>query len=310
MTSCLDGRYRRYGQPGLFVLTVAALLLLTGCPKTQLPEIMQPFPPMSDLNTEKVSKLIDQRAQQFQSLWGEGKVAIQNWEETYKFSEVFVLESPAHFRLETLGFLDQPVIFLTSDENMLSLYSKKHNTNYRGVASQKNLFKLSGINLPVEDMILVLSGNPPRLPQISSEWGIELPESQQFYLERISLQKNTIQRLLFDTTFRAVVGIEEYMLTNGELTLRVVFSDYRAEAGDYPLPAFIQIERPLDKVRVDIKYKYFAVNQPIDQELFRFTPPVNAKVFFIDDRFSNEEFERLAPFEEFRVEKESEQLAP
>ena len=96
----------------------------------------------------------------------------------------------------------------------------------------------------------------------------------------------------------------------GELTLRVTFSDFRAEAGSYPLPALIQIERPLDKVRVDIKYKSFVMNQPIEQDLFHFTPPANAKVFFIDDRFSGEELERLATFEEFRVEKESEPIAP
>ncbi len=284
---------------------MVVVLCITGCPKTQFPPIQQPFPEIPDLDTARVSALVTERAETFHSLRGEGKIAIKNWEEHYKFSEAFVLETPERFRLETLGFLDQPVVFFTSDDRLLSLYSKKHNTFYHGVASQENLFRLSGINLSVDDMIRVLTGNPPQLAPINVEWGIAFPELQQFYLERISIDNNTLQRILFDTQLRNIIGVEEYRLTDGELTLRVVFHDYRAETGSYPIPAEIQIERPFDKVRVDITYHSFVVNQGIEQDLFKFTPPSNAKKVFIDNQFSEEELQRLAPFEEFRVKEKA-----
>ena len=286
----------------LSALSLGMLFLLTGCPSKMAP-IVEPFPEIPGLTTEMVSDMIEQRVAAFQSLQGLGKVYIKNWEEQYKFSEAFTLQTPAKFRLETLGFLDQPVLFFTSDGGMLSLFSKKHNSYYRGVASQKNLFKLSGINLEIEDMLLVFSGNPPRLPQINSEWGVALPERNQFFLERISLEQNTLQRIIFDTLTRTISGIQEYMLSNGELTLNVVFTNYRAEAGAYAVPENIQIERPFDNVRVDIKYNSLDVNRAINDEgLFSFEPPPGAEIHLLDAL--DTEIEPLDPFDEFRVKEE------
>ncbi len=288
---------------GFLAITICCLMgLLSGCPKP--PPIAPPVRPgaeLTDITTEEVSQMIDQRVEQFLNLRGIGKVGIQTWEERYRFSEVFVLEKPARFRLETLGAFDQPMVFLTSNEEILSLYSKKHNTYYRGIATQENLFKLSGINLSVEDTILVLSGNPPLLSQINAEWGMALPDLQSYYLVRTSLQYNIVQRIWFDMTIQAISHIEEYRLTNGELMLAIDFKDYRAEEGVYPIPAYILIDRPLDRTRVKIEYKYFDVNQQFDQTVFRFIPPDDAKTHFIDDATA-EQLERLAPYKEFRVE--------
>ena len=239
----------------------------------------------------------------FESLIGAGKVSINTWEEKYKFSETFVLEKPAKFRLETLGFLDQPAVFLTSNESMLTLYSKKQNICYKGVASQENLFRLSGINLEVEDAILVLSGNPTRIFSTNIEWGMPLPEQQQYYLERISLLQETVQRIWFDAERYVISYFEEAMLTNGEIVLKVQFNNYRAEVGNYPVPAEILIECPFDNTRVRVEYKFFDVNQPIEQELFVFSPPQDAKIHNIDDR-TLEEIERLAPYKDFRTDEE------
>ncbi|PIE33527.1 hypothetical protein CSA56_11415 [candidate division KSB3 bacterium] len=309
MTRTIRKRKTLQNRRRVLRLLLVSLLFLTGCPQPKLPPIQEPFPPLSDLTTETVSQLIDKRAASFKSLWGEGKIAIQNWEERYKFTENFMLQAPESFRLETQGFLNQPVIFLTSDGNLLSLYSKKHHTQYKGVASQKNLFKLSGINLSVENMLLVLSGNPPKLPQVTSEWGLEVSDSETpieryFFLERISLPQKTIQRIRFDIQHRAVVGIDEYLLESGKLLLRVTFSDFRANVGEYPIPALIQIERPFDNIQVQIEYKSFVANQTLEQEFFSFEPSAGAKVLFLDDT-ANEQLERLAPFEEFRVKEES-----
>jgi outer membrane lipoprotein-sorting protein len=278
------------------------LILVSGCPKH--PKIAPPLIPGTgdvEISTDEVIARLTDRRDQFRSLTGMGKVGIQSWEERYRFSEIFVLRKPARFRLETLGFLDQPAVFLTSDEAMLSLYTKKHNTYYRGVASQENLFKLSGLNLSVEDAIFVLSGNAPRLSEVNSEWGLPLPHIQTYYVERTSLRDNRVQRIWFDTTIDAISNIQEYMLTNGELVLDIAFDDYRAAAGQYPIPASILIDRPLDHTRVQITYQSFEVNPVLDQTVFQFTPPDNAKVYFLDD-VTAEDLEHLAPYKEFRVQ--------
>lgn len=251
------------------------------------------------LTTADVAQLIDDRLAQFQSLSGFGKIGIQTWDERYRFNEVFVLQAPGRFRLETLGALDQPAVFLTSNEMMLSFYTKKENTLYTGVASQENLFKLSSLNFSVEDMIRVLSGNPPQLSRVNSEWGMPL-DAQIYYLERTSLQDETIQRIWFDTTIPAISKIQEYMVRNGILVADIDLSDYRSLDGGYPLPARILIDRPFDNTRVEVKYTSVSINQPIDQTIFTFTPPADAKQYVIET-LNQEEFEQLTPYEQFRV---------
>lgn len=287
----------------LLFIIIGSMFLLSGCPgKPQLAPIYPPQPEFP-LTTEIVSQLINERIISFENLVGAGKVSINTWQEKYKFSETFVLQKPGKFRLETLGFLDQPAVFLTSNESLLTLYSKKQNIFYKGVASQENLFRLSGINLAVEDAILVLSGNPTRVVSPNIEWGMPLPDQQQYYLERISLLQEIVQRIWFDAERYVITYFEEAMLINGEILLKVQFSDYRAEVGAYPVPAVIQIDRPFDNTRVQIEYKFFDVNQPVEQELFVFVPPSDAKVRNIDDQ-TLEQIEQLAPYKEFRTTEE------
>lgn len=286
------------------LLFVYVIFILSGCAKPpKLPDMLQPVgAEFTTMTAEQVSQAIAERTAHFQSLSGLGKVQIENWEERYKFTQAFVVETPDRFRLEILGPFDQPAIFFTSDAQMLSLYAKKQNLEYRGVASRENLFKLGGVNLSVEDFLLVLSGNPPKLDDVTSEWGAAIQEGRYHYLERISFQKNVVQRIWYDTQYRMVSQVQEYMLTNGEMVLNVRFDDYRGEQGGYPLPAKIDIERPIDKVRVSIAYREMDVNQAIDSTLFTFAPPADAKIFHIDDT-TNQELGRLAPFEDFRVQK-------
>jgi hypothetical protein len=185
---------------------------------------------------------------------------------------------------------------------ILSLYTKKHNKYYQGVATQENMFKLSGINLSVEDMILVLSGNPPRLHDSMTEWGFFIPEQQLFYLERVSLHDKRAQRIWFDTTISAIVFIREHQLPEGDVFLDIQFNRYSAAEGGYPVPQEILINRPLERTLVNITYDAasLTINQPIEPTLFTFTPPADAQTHILEDVHA-EEFEQLAPYEEFRV---------
>lgn len=280
------------------ILVLSALIFfVTGCPYGTMPPILSPIP-IGDLTTENVSQSINQRMENFQTLRGRGRVRLQTWDEKYKFAEVFVLEKPARFRLETLGVFDQPAVFFLSDEQMLSLYVKKPNVYYSGVASRDNLFKLSGINLSVEHALQVFSGNPPAHPQMNVEWGMSLPELKQYYVERIFVNQDLVQRIWFDTNLSVVSRVQEYLLSTGELLLDIAFEDYRGDAGAYAIPARILIDRPLDKTRMEILYKSLEINQPIDTELFEFPPPNGAIVRHIDDT-NAPAIEHLEPYKEF-----------
>jgi len=283
------------------IIACGMAFLLTGCPPSiQIAPPIQPGASIEDIDAQTVSDIINHRYARFQNLKGLGKVGIETWEERFRFSEVFVLDTPSSFRLETLGAFDQPSIFLTSNDTLLSLYSKKHNTVYRGIPSQENLFKLSGINLSVEDMIFVLSGNPPLLRTINAEWGIFLPEQQLYYLERLSLQENRVQRIWFDTRLSVITYLREHRLPGGDMFLEIQFDDYREDQEEYPIPRRILINRPLDRTLVNIEYESFTVNQNVDPTLFTFQPPLDAKIHILDD-VHEDELGQLVPYDEFRV---------
>lgn len=287
------------------LMILGMLLFSTGCClPSKGPPLGDPVPIgegiAADVTTEDVSQRINARSEQFQTLKGLGKVGIQNWEERYRFSQVFVLEKPGRFRLETLGAFDQPAVFLTSNNTVLSLYTKKHNKLYKGLATQENLFRLSGLNLSVEDAILVLSGNVPRLSTITSEWGMPL-DVENYYLERTSLNDEIVQRIWYDTTIQAVSKVQEYMLANGILVLDIDFKKYIMTEEGYSLPTYILIDRPFDNIRVEIEYSsLFNINQSIDQTLFTFIPPVGAEEHILENVYEKE-VEPLVPYEEFRV---------
>jgi len=180
------------------------------------------------------------------------------------------------------------VIFFTSDEDMLSAVFQKAvmiGIN-KGVASQEHLcLNWAGWIYQLRIRFWSFPGIPRRFRRsIFSSGACFYQDIQSYYLERTSLERNSVQRIWFDTAFRVISHLEEYMLTNGKLVLAIDFKDYRAEQKGMLFRPRLLIDRPLDKTRVKIDYKTFEVNQELDQTVFKFIPQdKNVKTHFIDD---------------------------
>lgn len=290
--------YFRLSSPvSYFLLLVSCFLFLVeGCAK-KLPPPLTPLSTPAELSTEELYRLMEQRMAGFQNFRGIAKIRLVSENKKYRFTEVIVLEKPNLFRLETLGFLNQPALFVVSNGQSLSLYSKRDNQYYSGTASQANLFKLTGLNLAVEDVVRILSGNPPRLEKIHSKQSRYFPDQKTYQLELISTRSQTRQLISIDATTQTFSQMESYRLPDGILLLKVTWEDYRSADG-YPLPGRVIIDKPLDKTRIELTYQSFEVNQRLDGDLFYLKPPENVVVRLLDNP-KEEPLEHLAPFKEF-----------
>lgn len=300
-----QGKSRNPGWPfDLRLLLAFCLLTLSsvgigGCVKKPPQPLVTPLARPAELSTEELYQLIQQRVDSFQTLRGIARIRLVSENERYRFTEVVVFKKPDLFRLETLGFLNQPALFVVSDGKSLALYSKRDNAYYSGIASQANLSKLTGLNLSPEDVVRVLSGNPPALEKVNSLWSLYLPDQKAYLLELISVNAQRRQLIRIDATTKTFSQMESFRLYDGSLILRVVWDEYR-DAGGYAIPTRLVIDRPLEKTRVELTYQSFEVNQALDGDLFSFKPPGNARVHLLDNS-QEEPLTRLAPFEEFKV---------
>ena len=265
------------------------VVFLSGCtlPGKRLGAKLEPLElpeeRLSTLTPEEVSRRITERTHQFRTLRGWGRVHLDIWEEKYRFSEVFVVAAPDKFRLETLGALDQPVVFLVSDGKEVTSYSKKQHVVYTGVASQENIFQLSGLNLPVDEVIPIFSGNPSPLSHIDYEWGFYVPSLQRYFLERRSRQDGVGQRIWFDVTRNVVSEIQEYDLVNGKTLREFLFEAYMHNDAAYPIPQIIHMSSPLEETQLRVTYQALTVNEVLDdQTLFAFPQPQNAPIYYLD----------------------------
>ena len=282
--------------PCYLLLVSCFLLLIEGCAK-KLPPPLTPLSTPAKLSTGELYQLMEQRMAGFQNFRGIAKIRLVSENKKYRFTEVIVLEKPNLFRLETLGFLNQPALFIVSNGKSLSLYSKRDNQYYSGTASQANLFKLTGLNLAVEDVVRILSGNPPRLEKISSKQSRYFPDQKVYQLELISIRSQIRQLISLDATTNTFSQMESYRLPDGILLLKVIWEDYRSADG-YPVPGKVTIDKPLDKTRIELTYQSFEVNQSLDGDLFYLKPPENVTVRLLDSP-AEEPLEHLAPFKEF-----------
>lgn len=280
------------------------LMFVIGCAK-KLPPPLAPLSTPAELSTEELYQLIQQRADNFQNFRGIARIRLINESKKYRFKEVVILEKPDLFRLETLGFLNQPALFIVSDGELLALYSKRDNTYYSGVASQANLFKLTGLNMLAEDVVRVLAGNAPILEEVSSMQSRYLPDLKAYQLELISVSSQLKQVIGIDATTKTLSQAESFQLPDKSLLIQILWGEYRDVDG-LAIPSKIIIDKPLDKTRIELSYQSFEVNQNLDGDLFLLKPPEHAKIYLLDDP-TEEPLERLAPFEEFERKNGSEQ---
>ena len=221
-------------------------------------------PPTSLLSgKETISQLLKKR-NFFHNSRSRAAITINRQGEKQTFGANIVLDTSSRFRIEGLGFLNTPFFFLIADGKWIWFYIPDEHKIVKGEYTHNALFRLTGIQSRVEDLIALFSGNLPYSLSSAKLKNISVKNNQQI-IELQSEQKE-LYRLWIHSKKRALIKLEVYG-ANRKPLLRASFKDYKT-IDDYNWPYWIECNFLPSKILLRIKYKQIFVNPGVTKTDF------------------------------------------
>lgn len=146
---------------------------------------------------------------------------------------------PNRLRAEIMGPFSRPVLLLVSDGAWLYVLDYKANRAFWGRASRRNLARFVGLDLSLEEIYALLTGNVPLMKNAHSVKLIRAPQAERLILELAAQGGVVGQALTFDSTRFDVVSarIGEW---GGENEMQASFKDFEA-ASPFSYPRKISL---------------------------------------------------------------------
>lgn len=229
---------------------------------------LRPAPP--DVDVDELQGVLAQRRLQVRALRSAATIAVTSPERSGTARQFLIAERPDRLRVEVFSPFGA-VFALATAGGDLSAWVREENRIYRGPASPANLYRWSGIDLEVADVVDLLLGSPPARPvemaSVSAEIG-----------GRLRLRQETptgAQIVTFTTEPLLPVEIEERS-ADGELLWRATLSSFR-NVGGVPLAARIAVSIPEVRQNVDITLNDPEVNPDVPPGAFDLPAPSGAR---------------------------------
>lgn len=183
---------------------------------------------------------------------------------------------PALVHLQPLDFFNRPQGVLVSDGTDFTLYSVPENQVLVGPASPPNVSRLLPILIPAEELVAVMLGRAPRLPE--AEPTLSFDEDAGTY--RLELRREGVLQTLW-------VHPEHFRVMRSEIrgapAYDLQFSDFMRTA-DVALPRHVILASQAGEARLELRYRDVVVNGPLNLTDFEFTPPPGVPVTEVDAR--------------------------
>ena len=184
--------------------------------------------PLLSLN-KTFSQLLERR-EALRDIRGRAAITVIREKKKHTFLANVVLDSSYRFRIEGLGFLNTPYFFLVADGKWIWLYVPDENKILRGIYSEDNLFRLTGIKSPLEDLIALIGGNLPYTLSSSKLKIISLNVNQQL-VELQSDQKKLYRKPPESSPARRVLAISDLESLDAGTMVSDVHRPYMARTG-------------------------------------------------------------------------------
>ena len=196
-------------------------------------------------------------------------------EEKFSVKEIIIAKRPQSLRLETLNPLGQPLFFIVTDGEVLSLFSPSENKFYRGMASRKNVSLFLHVNLGLEDTVSILLGKVPLIDYDAEQ--VECQMKGKFCVLSLSTRDKKFKQVVrVSHSDQKVVESKTYK--QGEGLIRTTKFRCYEKAGEASFPREITVILPCDEKRVRINYKEIELLSEIDPGQFRLLPPQGVEV--------------------------------
>jgi outer membrane lipoprotein-sorting protein len=249
---------------GIFLLAVG--LYASGC--ATLP-ILPPQPPPA----EDLLKQVEARLQVLQGLKGLALVKVSSTGKNFQAQEVLFVQRPAFLRLESLGPLGTPQLYLVTDGRELSLYDPGENRYYRGPATASHLSSALPVVLEPEEVVALLLGGLPLIDPETSSLGADR-EKGLWILDLVSTARGERQSLWVHPQSFQILRAESHRSGSSRC---LTFSDFSRVQGIF-FPRRIQLTSSDPKGQISVEYQEVELNPGWKNEDFQLPVPRGAKV--------------------------------
>ena len=243
----------------------AVCTAMIGC-ATVKPSPPEPQLPAKQWEAGDLITSLSGRNQQFRSLRALARLDYAGPDGKGNVQEAVLVQRPDQLRLETLTFLGAVLIVTVNDKEIIG-YHPREGVFVRGPRSKENLLRYTQIPLELDEMTALLLGLPPV--------DTSAPRRQ----EGNTLIFSPNGRKQDAVTFEAQTPVPtQWQRFNdaGAVELSARFLDYvSTPAGSFP--SRIQVEAPLQKRKLEIRYQEPEVNASLPPEVFTQEKPAHAQ---------------------------------
>jgi len=259
---------------------LAALLLLlwglSGCrpgmPYAALPPI-EKGSPLSD--SRFLIAALEKRRDAFEDLRALTRVSLQRGKEKVRLKEVLLLHREPRIRIEALGLLGQPFLYLTSDGTEFAIYAANEGRYYRGTLTPEKFERFLGLSLALPQLVAILSGNLPY--PVDDELENAWYNADRGEYSMSVARKGGRYRLMAWIDASTLVPTRCAIVEGRAIVLDVTYGDHLAVDG-YLLPRQLVVRQPASETVLVAKYEYASLNSGLAATDFDLPVPEGVEV--------------------------------
>jgi hypothetical protein len=252
--------------------TIFALFLavLSGCPRRPLD-----FGPRGEIRDPlELLSLTQAAEEQVVGVHGDGKARVEAPQGKGSVGLFLSANRPDLVHLESLDFFGKPQAMLVAAQGEFGLYQVEENRYYRGPATAANISRFLPVALPPEELVAVMLGQAPRIPDDTPELSVDSGERAY----KVKLQRDAVTQTLW-------IHPLHYRVIKSELrgmdAYDLKFEDFET-VGAVTFPRKVTLKAEAASTEVELRYTDATVNAPPDLTLFELTPPENVPVVEVD----------------------------
>jgi Domain of unknown function (DUF4292) len=252
------------------LLVTAALLVLSGCPRRGVDFGKDGAPTSAEQLLERINFA---EAQVF-ALKGDARLGVESPQGKGSITLFVAVAHPALVHIEQLDFFGRPQSVLVTNGTDFGLYMSQEGKYYRGPATAANLGRFLPLVMPPTELVAVMLGRAPRIPQQRLEMGFDETQHQLV----LTLERQDVKQTLHVSppSYRVVKSEVEHLAAY-ELT----FPELRIQ-GQVTFAKSLVLEAASQKTRLELTWKDVALNEAPDLTLFELEPPEGASVVEVD----------------------------
>jgi hypothetical protein len=255
-------------KPGFLLSLLAGFALLTAC--ATVPKPPPPPPSPNDLLHE-----IGLRRNFFQGLKGLAWVRVDSPQDRLHVQEALLVQRPGLLRMETLGPLGTPQLYLLTDGREVTLYHPGENRYFRGPYDAHSLplpFALP-FHLKSEEIVSFLLGISPSLNPVQTSVVPDLQEG--LWILTLASAGEEIQQTLW--IHPQSLAILRGKVHRPGISYEFAFADFRTVNGR-AFPHKLSLAAPAAEIRIGVEYGEIEINPSWKATDFILPPPRGARI--------------------------------